>query len=359
MGKKLWHEADYFTIAIHRGIEWIGGADPGSIMHSTRWHCLKCDHEWSTSFHNIKNGAECKSCILERQRIPESQYIQYADQHGFKYIGGYAGTVSVAVEWECKKGHRWKAPFAAVKNGKTRCPQCSSARKRTEDEYKILGQQRGFEYIDGYTGNVKDKVSWRCPEGHVFKSSYDKIANHKRGCPYCANNQLKSEDEYYRLAQERGFKYLGGYSGGVLRKVKWQCRHDHVWEARYDNINHGRGCPICDESRGERAIAKVLTNMGIEFEREKRFLSCKMRRPLPFDFYFQLNGIDFLCEYDGEQHFFAASNWGGNKALKSLQERDRIKTEWAAANGYKLIRVPYTIEDVASYLIEQTGEAKR
>lgn len=341
---------DYRGIAIGRGVRWIGKTMPKNTSTSTQWHCLRCGHLWSTSYTNIKNGAGCRECVIEFRRIPEQAYIDYACQNGFRYIGGYRGNVLVDVKWECSQGHRWEACFSSVKNAGTRCPYCDFSRKKTEDEYKALALGKGLEYIGGYAGNVKDKVEWRCSQGHVFQTSYDQLSGHVHGCSLCATNRQKGEAEYHELAVERGYAYLGGYSGNVRKNVSWQCGAGHVWSARYDNIRQGKGCPLCLDSRSVEKIAELLKSMQIPFEREKRFESCRLQRPLPFDFYFQVEEVELLCEFDGHQHFLPIKSWGGQKVLSETQRRDRIKSAWATKNGYRLIRVPYTVEDVQEYV---------
>lgn len=340
---------DYRSIGSARHIEWIGGVCPRQIGESTLWRCLVCGHEWSTSFHNIKNGTGCKACFVEAQRIKEDAYVALAQERGFKYLGGYSGTVLRPVGWECSHGHQWQATFASVQSGRG-CRACSTSRQRTEDEYIAAAQERGLVYVGGYSGNVKEKVQWKCSLGHEFWTSYDKIVNRGQGCGICSPTRKKSEGEYHQLGIERGFVYLGGYCGNVREPVEWQCKYGHTWLARYDNIRSGKGCPICGESLGEKEIASVLCQMGIPFEREKRFDSCRLQKPLPFDFSFELDGRKYLCEYDGRQHYEALDYLGGAKALQITKKRDGAKTEWAARNGYILIRVP-SVVNIRDFLV--------
>ncbi len=71
---------------------------------------------------------------------------------------------------------------------------------------------------------------------------------------------------------------------------------------------------------------------------------------MPFDFYFCLNQIHFLVEYDGIQHYEPIDYWGGDEALEKTQRRDAIKTKFAQDNGFILIRIPYTVKNIEAYL---------
>lgn len=74
------------------------------------------------------------------------------------------------------------------------------------------------------------------------------------------------------------------------------------------------------------------------------FEDCKRINPLPFDFAVFDNDkqLEFLIEYDGEQHFeevFPVSNHSG---LEYVQENDAIKNKYCQNNNIKLLRIPYT-----------------
>jgi hypothetical protein len=51
---------------------------------------------------------------------------------------------------------------------------------------------------------------------------------------------------------------------------------------------------------------------------------------------------NLAIEYQGQQHFRAVSLWGGEGALRRLQERDAIKASVCAKRGVKLVAVDFT-----------------
>lgn len=84
--------------------------------------------------------------------------------------------------------------------------------------------------------------------------------------------------------------------------------------------------------------------MDLSFIQQKKFLDCKDKTYLPFDFYLP----DYNCciEYDGEQHFHIpknkASTFFTKEKIDLIQKHDNIKTEYCKNNNIKLIRIPYT-----------------
>lgn len=106
-------------------------------------------------------------------------------------------------------------------------------------------------------------------------------------------------------------------------------------------------------SYGERKIHDILTFAGLNFKEEYSFpdLVGETGRALRFDFaVFDDEGeIDFLIEYQGEQHYKAKPKFGGWAGLRRQQFYDMKKREYCKAHGYKLIAIPYTDEGRMNY----------
>ena len=49
-----------------------------------------------------------------------------------------------------------------------------------------------------------------------------------------------------------------------------------------------------------------------------------------------------MCiEFDGEQHFRSVEFFGGKKAFKLTQKKDKIKNEYCKNNNIHLLRIKY------------------
>ena len=117
------------------------------------------------------------------------------------------------------------------------------------------------------------------------------------------------------------------------------------------NLRKGKtGCPICGkkESKGESKVISTLNELGYNVNKQKSFDGCfgyggkRYCDKLKFDAYVIKNdGTEVCVEYDGIQHFEPVEYFGGEDALKSLQERDLIKTNYCKENNIQLIRIPY------------------
>lgn len=257
-----------------------------------------------------------------------------------------------AATWKCEEcGHVWSAPVKNRASG-SGCPSCSGNEATSLNCLATVAPDLARELADPedgqrYTGRSNQSVSWRCSKcGHEWVSS---IGNRAQGCgcPACDGKAVTNDnclaavnpDLVSELVNpEDGFKVTGGSKA----PLEWRCPNcEYVWKSSVKNRVNGSGCPVCSESRGEKAVAKTLDQLGIRYQRQVKFDTCKHKRPLPFDFMCPGNT---LIEFDGRQHHEADEFFGGEAGFIDRQFRDAIKTDWAKENGYFLVRV--TIEDV-------------
>lgn len=114
-------------------------------------------------------------------------------------------------------------------------------------------------------------------------------------------------------------------------------------------------------SRGEIKIEEILRANELHFTMEQSFegLNSPNGRPLKFDFcVFDDDGeIDFLIEYQGKQHYEPSAKFGGKRGFYQQQFNDNKKRRFCALNGYKLIEIPYTEENLITYdyIMEKAG----
>lgn len=100
------------------------------------------------------------------------------------------------------------------------------------------------------------------------------------------------------------------------------------------------------KSRGELKIEAILQLNNFDYEMEYIFpdlLADGSKVPLRFDFaVFDDDGnVDFLIEYQGEQHYKAFPRFGGVKGLCRQQHNDSAKKQYCAHHNIPLVIVPY------------------
>ena len=141
-----------------------------------------------------------------------------------------------------------------------------------------------------------------------------------------------------------------------LQTVQYKCDYlidkHYVWHCKCDCGNEKdimgkhllsgdtQSCG-CIKSVGESLITKILYELGIAFEYQKTFATCK-RTSLPLFFDFYLPEENILIEYNGIQHYQPIEHFGGEKRFITQQLNDNFKKEWCKKNKIKLIEIPYT-----------------
>lgn len=137
------------------------------------------------------------------------------------------------------------------------------------------------------------------------------------------------------MYREPGYKYYNykcikdGYEGVI----------------REDHLEKGHGCPVCNNSIGEKCVIQYLKKHKIKFLPQYSFDNCRYKEKLYFDFY--LPNYNACIEYDGIQHFepvdFAGKGeeWA-KEQFKYTILRDNIKNNYCKNNGMQLCRIKYT-----------------
>lgn len=149
------------------------------------------------------------------------------------------------------------------------------------------------------------------------------------GCPKCANeltgNLLRAtlEEIIQKFIITHGSKY--DYSKVVYRdmhtKVIIICPiHGEFVQTPRSHLN-GCGCPICDESKGERLVATILDKHNIKYIREYKIPGNNYR--FRYDFY--LSEFNILIEFHGEQHYKPIKHFGGIEGFKYRQKMISLK----------------------------------
>lgn len=313
----------------------------------------------SPNRHTMGNGCpECKRIAIgNARRKPKEKFIADSVKvHGSRYdydLVDYKNQY-ITVKIKCSlHGIFDQLPkIHALGSG---CPRCSyiergESRRQPQEEFIRLACQvhkDKYDYsLTRYEGRDR-KVTITCPLHGIFEQ---RAGEHLRyGCKKCGHEISISsiritQDEFIersRVVHNNRYDYSLVRFRITTDKVKIICLEHGVFEKTAgSHLYAAQGCPTCNSSKGEAKIHEFLKSLDIYPERQKTFPDCKHRWKLRFDFYFKLNDLQFLIEYDGQQHF---DGWNAREdTLKYIQRNDSIKTAFALANGFHLIRIPYT-----------------
>ena len=196
--------------------------------------------------------------------------------------------------------------------------------------------------------SMNDYVDIICPKHGVFSMTMHSHTHKKRGCKLCAIDKVtySKEDFVKNAIRVHGDKYnydKVNYITGRKKVIITCPTHGDFTQQPRDHVNRKQGCPVCSESKGERAIRILLKKLNIDFDPEKKFCDLRHKNCLFFDFYLP----DYNCciEFDGEQHFSPFDIFGGEEAFKIIQIKDKMKNEYCENNDIRLLRITYKDKD--------------
>lgn len=316
-------------------------------------------------------GRGCRECGYEKNAREASydteSFIKKAiDKHGDKYgysLVRYKSSQDKVKIYCPQHGYFLQKPTNHLLG--QGCRKCSFEKAR-KDTSVFIKRAEGihdnkYDYSKSVYKTIKSRVIIGCKiHGNFIQTAQCHLSG--RGCPSCAKVLPYTNETFAGKASEiHGNKYdysMVNYKT-FQAKVKIVCPEHGVFSQSPSTHLRGSGCPTCSLSWGEKKIASFLEANDINFQPQKKFTECRYRAVLRFDFF--ISELSTLIEYDGMQHFQAVDFFGGEKALKVVQKRDRIKAEFAKQHGYNLLRIKYTdfdrIEEILSEALNLKEEA--
>lgn len=284
---------------------------------------------------------------MNKKYTKEEFIIKANKKHKNKYIYDNINYINskTYIDIICLKHGIFKQTPSSHLTGRG-CPKCGynsfgeCVNDKTFIEKSFIIHNNKYNYSLVEYKNNKTNVKIICPDHGIFEQTPNNHLNGK-GCGKCGKTKkLELSDFLYKSNNIHNFKY--DYSlvkfKNVKTKVKIICPiHNIIFEQTPNHHMKGVGCPICNESSGERKIRIFFEKNNILFKRNKKFTNCKYKRQLSFDFY--LPEYNICIEYDGIQHFADIPFWSNNLVEQII--KDNIKTNYCVENNIKLIRISY------------------
>ena len=245
---------------------------------------------------------------------------------------------------------------------------------------------KSFELLsDIYNGNNKN-LQWKCLKddcGEIFEANWAHIYRNQ-GCPYCAGSKVCLSNCLATKNPELAKEWHPTKNGDLTpydvtvssnQYAWWLCLNnkDHEWRSKIHTRNQNKGCPECNESKGEKRIKEILENKNIlkviqnEFNKlnynfnninifyipQKEFdnLIGLGGGLLSYDFY--LPQYNLLIEYQGQMHEkFVRGVHKSKKDFEKQVEHDRRKYEYAQNNNINLLEIWYYDYDNIEEILE-------
>ena len=310
--------------------------------------CKIDGYEWNTRPNDLITGYGCPKCAGRNKTTEDFKQELEKINNNIEVIGEYVNN-RTKIKCRCKiDGHEFEKIPSNLLQGQG-CPKCVgkirnktteyfiNELKQINDNIEVLGEYKGVD-IRIKVKCIKDDYEWETTPHSLLSGT---------GCPKCSGVKRKNTEEFKQEIKliNNDIKILGEYVNSST-KIKCKCKVDgYEWSVTPSHLLNGVGCPKCNESKGEKRVAKYLDSRNIEYERQYKFNDCRSKNKLPFDFYIPSKNI--AIEYDGEDHYmiiFRSKNNTYERAFNKFvgtKVRDTIKTKYCKDNNIKLIRIPY------------------
>lgn len=340
------------------------------------WWMGSCGHEWKTSLADRVNGNNCPYCsnkiVLQGYNdLATTNPLLASEWH--PTLNGELKPTDVTsgsgqkVWWHGKCGHEWNATVDSRNRG-CECPYCSNQKVLVGyNDLATINPQLAAEWNYLKNGKLKPtdvlvnsnkKVWWKCSNGHEWQASIPNRNRLHRGCPYCSNQRVLpgyndlATTHTYLLDEwdcEKNNVKPTQLTAGSEKYVWWKCKNGHSWKATVCSRKKGHGCPICNESYGEKSVRQVLLKNNTMFNEQNSF--CDRRSSfggiLKDDFAILHNNcVIATIEYHGQQHYEVVDFSGHNpdrakKNFEKIQIRDNEKTMYLKNHNIPQLIIPY------------------
>ena len=306
----------------------------------------------------------CKKCQRdENAKKGYNNFLTKARQaHGDRYDYSKVNYISSRnkVEIICRKhGSFLQTPTIHVRG--VNCPSCALESDRLNTQIfieranAIHDNQYNYDKTV-YTVGSENVIIGCYKHGYWSQRALSHLAGN--GCLKCnQERQLLGKDKFIEKAisvHGNIYDYSKVVYTGNKNKVEIICpTHGSFWCKPNSHISTKNGCPRCCESKGEREISLILTELNINFEREFKISGYQYR----WDFY--IPDINLLIEFHGQQHYQPIDFFGGQKALEEIQSRDEHKLAIAKYLNYNMLVISYGYlinGKLKNHLIKELGK---
>lgn len=126
---------------------------------------------------------------------------------------------------------------------------------------KEWNEEKNIDFdVNTILANSKERVWWKCDEGHEWESKVVSRVKRNSKCPYCIGRKaIVGENDvetlFPTLAKEfhpykNGNLKLSSFKKSSAKKVWWLCDKGHEWLSIINTRTmRGFGCPICSNQR--------------------------------------------------------------------------------------------------------------
>ena len=334
------------------------GLNPSTITSGSNkkvWWTCKNHHSWQDTVGNRTNNRNCPYCSGHRVWVG---FNDLATTHGalceewdYDKNDGHLPTEfsqgsSFLAAWICPEGHSYKATIANRTGLNRGCPFCAGRYviKGKTDLLTLnpkLAEEWDYEKNDIHpseiTANNPRKVWWKGKCGHSWQASVNS-RNRGNSCPICAHITIDNTTCLATVNPELARRWHPNKNGTLTphdvfpystKKVWWVCEKGHEFMSTVANQNSSFSCSQCSKE-----LKTSFPEQAIYFYISQQYADA-MNRYLQdgYELDIYIPSLQLGIEYDGLLYH-----------TSKTKEKERIKDDYYANRGIRIIRVKETYE---------------
>lgn len=314
------------------------------------------------------------SCLLSQSgcrkcgRGKQGQYRKLAfdfvkkeiEKKGYELLSTKYEGANKKMELKCSKHGVFKTSYSIIKQGHG-CKKCGREQAIKKTRYSVEDANaiiKSMGYEGSYPENitVEDKFFITCPK-HGQIETYLTSLRCGHGCYYCGVEKTHAKlrtpiEEVNQIVESFGYKLKSEYRERHLM-IDLECPRHGIFKTRFGDIKKGVGCPACSSLKTEKECREIFNkflNKHFIPVSYKDFILSQSKRPLKLDGF--CKELKLAFEYDGKQHYEQA--WYQTKdVFDRANYRDLCKNLLCQQHGIYLIRIPYFVKEIESFIQEE------
>jgi very-short-patch-repair endonuclease len=292
-------------------------------------------HEWNAVPDSFKRGNNCNTCRLDDyEKRGKNTFLECTTKRGFRVVDEYVNNYT-RVPVYCPNNHITSIMPWLFKQGGAECVTCfhEIPRQRFMDWLSAKSYTLKTVYV-----NINTEVIIECSNGeHQLEHTPNYFMRFHNTCKRCRRKQ-----KFIQKIDKLGCRLLSEFVN-KRKKVNILCVNKHnIWVRPRNVLYDNWGCRLCNnlESRGERIARMHLESLLQVQNLKKECVFMALLRNKRYDFAFDFNGIKYVLEIDGSQHFKRVLYFHRNEYdYYAQQHMDRLKTFVPLQNGMHVIRI--------------------
>lgn len=277
------------------------------------------------------------------KRFTYQQVKEYIEQQGYRLLSKKYFNNKTKLLLQCPEEHQYQVTLGNFKTG-YRCCYCAG-KVVTYEEVERSFQKEGYILLTNNYVNNSTELHYVCDRGHKNITSWN-IWQRGCRCPKCAG-RIVTYQQVKEYIEQQSYCLLSKRYINCKNKLSLRCTKGHQYRATWEKFRQGHRCPKCNESKGEKQLGELLQQVFPDLVTSQDNLDFLGLQRVDY----AIPTLKLAFEYDGRQHYKPVKYWGGKKAFKFQQQRDKKKQQLLKQNGWTLVRIKYD-QPIRDQLVE-------